>query len=214
MKAAAINRYGSADVIEFAEVPKPTIKPNQLLLKVHYASINPVDWKMRNGRFKLILGNKFPKVLGLECAGEVVEIGKNITKFKVGDRIIGSSFPGCYAEFTAVNENKAVKIPDSLSYADASTIPVACMTAYFSLFDLGKLNKGDKVLLNGASGGVGLFAVQIAHIIGADITAVCSEKNFNLVKSFGDNIRLVDYHKTDVTKENIQYKVVFDIVNS
>jgi NADPH:quinone reductase-like Zn-dependent oxidoreductase len=185
----------------------------QLLIKVHSTSVNPVDWKVRNGKFKIITGNKFPKILGFECAGEVVEIGGSITKFKVGDRVIGATFSGCTAEFISVNENKAIKIPDTMTYDDASTIPIACMTSYFSLNDLGNLKKGEKVLINGASGGVGLYAVQFAHIIGAEVTAICSQKNFELVESFG-KVRMIDYHTTDFTTENEKYNVIFDVVNS
>ncbi|MEK7433797.1 MAG: NAD(P)-dependent alcohol dehydrogenase [Cyanobacteriota bacterium] len=213
MKAAIIMKYGNADCIEYKEIPDPKIGDNEVLLKVYAASINPVDWKVRNGKFKIITGYKFPKVLGFECAGEILELGKNVTDFKKGDRVIGATFKGCYSELAVIKKNKLVKMPDNLSYKDASTIPIACMTAYFSLLDLGKLKKGQKVLINGASGGVGLYAVQIAHIIGAEVTGICSEKNFDLVRSFG-KIKLIDYHKTDFTTQNEKYNVIFDVVNT
>lgn len=213
MKASIIREYGSYDVIRYEDIPRPIIKSNQILVKVHSASVNPVDWKVRNGKFKIVMGNKFPKILGFECSGEIIEVGANITKFKIGDRVIGASFSGTYAEFVAIDEKKAIKLPDYLTYDEASTIPIACMTAYFSLYKLGNLKKGEKVLINGASGGVGLYAIQFAHIIGADVTAICSQKNFELVSSFG-KARMIDYHFTDFTMEKEKYNVIFDVVNS
>ncbi|MFQ4145393.1 NAD(P)-dependent alcohol dehydrogenase [Chlorogloeopsis sp. ULAP02] len=213
MKAVVIHNYGLADVLRYEDVAPPKIKPDQLLVKVHAACINPIDWKIRKGMLKVITGNKFPMILGLDLAGEVVEVGTKVTRFAIGDQIYGSvKVPGgAYAEFAAIQENQAALKPKNMSYEQAATLPVAALTALQALRDLGKIRAGQTVLVNGASGGVGIFAVQIAKVFGAEVTGVCSTKNLDLVKSLGaDNI--IDYTRQDFTQDTFQYDIVFDVV--
>jgi NADPH:quinone reductase-like Zn-dependent oxidoreductase len=213
MKAIVIRRYGSADVLNFQEVEQPKIKPDQLLIKVHASSVNPIDWKTRKGMLSILTGNKFPLILGFDVAGEVVAIGSQVRRFKEGDAIYGStSFPGgAYAEFAAVLDNLAGPKPNNLSYAEAATIPLAALTALQALRDLGNIKSGQNVLVNGASGGVGIFAVQIAKALGAEVTGVCSSKNLDLVKSLNADF-VIDYTHQDFTEGNVQYDIIFDAV--
>ncbi len=213
MKAMVIRRYGSPEVLQYEEVEQPKIKPDQLLVKVHASSVNPIDWKTRKGMISILTGNKFPLILGFDVAGEVVAVGSQVTRFKGGDAIYGStSFPGgAYAEFAAIPENLAVAKPTNMSYEQAATVPLAALTALQSLRDLGNIKSGQKVLINGASGGVGVFAVQIAKALGAEVTGVCSAKNLDLVKSLNADL-VIDYTQQDFTKGNVQYDIIFDAV--
>ncbi|MBD2569961.1 NAD(P)-dependent alcohol dehydrogenase [Anabaena lutea] len=213
MKAVVIRRYGSADVLQYEEVEQPKIKPEQLLVKVHASSVNPIDWKIRQGMLSLLTRNQFPMILGFDVAGEVVEVGSQVTRFKVEDAIYGStSFPGgAYAEFAAIPENFAAPKPTNMSYEEAATVPLAALTALQALRDLGNIKSGQKVLINGASGGVGIFAVQIAKALGAEVTGVCSTRNLDLVKSLNADL-VIDYTQQDFTEGNVQYDIIFDAV--
>ncbi len=214
MKAAVIHRYGSADVLQYEDVAPPTIKADELLVKVHASCINPADWKIRKGMLKIVTGNKFPIILGFDLAGEVVEVGSNVTRFTIGDSIYGTlKLPsaGAYAEFVAISENCAALKPTNISYTEAASIPLAGLTALQGLRDQGNIKPGQAVLINGASGGVGTFAVQIAKILGAEVTGVCSTKNLDLVKSLGAD-HVIDYTQQDFTQEPVQYDIIFDAV--
>ncbi|MBD2433090.1 MULTISPECIES: NAD(P)-dependent alcohol dehydrogenase [Fischerella] len=214
MKAVVIHRYGSAEVLQYEDVAPPKIKPDELLVKVHASCINPVDWKIRKGMLRIVTGNKFPMVLGLDLAGEVVEVGANVTRFTIGDSIYGTLRPpngGAYAEFAAVPESCAAIKPTNMSYIEAASIPIAGLTALQGLRDKGNIKSGQAVLINGASGGVGIFAVQIAKILGAEVTGVCSTKNLEFVKSLGSD-RVIDYTQQDFTQEPVQYDIIFDTV--
>ncbi|MTJ10006.1 MULTISPECIES: NAD(P)-dependent alcohol dehydrogenase [unclassified Anabaena] len=213
MKAVVIHRYGSPEVLQYEEVEQPKIKPEQLLVKVHASSVNPIDWKTRKGMLSILTGNKFPLILGFDVAGEVVEVGSQVTRFQVGDAIYGSTnFPGgAYAEFAVVPENLAAPKPTNLTYEEAATVPLAALTALQALRDLGNLKSGQSVLINGASGGVGVFAVQIAKALGAEVTGVCSAKNLDLVKSLNADL-VIDYTIQDFTEGNVQYDIIFDVV--
>ncbi len=217
MKAAIINQYGSPEVFQYVEVEKPQFSPKQLLVKVYCSSVNPIDWKIRKGMLKILTGNKFPMILGFDVAGEVVFIGSSVTRFKVGDAIyaqLDQRAFGTYAEYAAVSENIAAHKPENMTYEQAAAVPLAAMTALQALRDKGQLKTGHSVLINGASGGVGTFAVQIAKVLGAtEITGVCSGQNSELVKSLGAN-RVIDYTQQDFTKENIKYDIVFDVVGN
>jgi NADPH:quinone reductase-like Zn-dependent oxidoreductase len=213
MKAIVIRRYGSPEVLQYEEVEQPKIKPDQLLVKVHASSVNPIDWKTRKGMLSILTGNKFPLILGFDVAGEVVAVGSQVTRFKGGDAIYGStSFPGgAYAEFAAIPENLAATKPTNMSFQEAATVPLAALTALQSLRDLGNIKSGQKVLINGASGGVGVFAVQIAKALGAEVTGVCSAKNLDLVRSLNADL-VIDYTQQNFTKGNVQYDIIFDAV--
>ncbi|MEH2439935.1 NAD(P)-dependent alcohol dehydrogenase [Nostoc sp.] len=213
MKAMVIRRYGAAEVLQYEDVEQPKIEPTQLLVKVRASSVNPIDWKIRQGMLSLIVGNKFPKILGFDVAGEVVAVGSGVTRFKPGDAIYGStSFPGGgYAEFAAVPESVVVLKPTNLSYEEAAAVPLAALTALQALRDQGNIQTGQSVLINGAAGGVGIFAVQIAKALGAVVTGVSSTKNLDLVKSLGAD-RVIDYIQQDFVEDTAQYDIIFDAV--
>ncbi|MEH1808397.1 NAD(P)-dependent alcohol dehydrogenase [Nostoc sp.] len=213
MKAVVIRRYGATEVLQYEDVEQPKIEPTQLLVKVRASSVNPIDWKIRQGMLSLIAGSKFPKILGLDVAGDVVEVGSGVRRFKPGDAIYGStSFPGGgYAEFAAVPENLVALKPTNLSYEEAAAVPLAALTALQALRDQGNIQTGQTVLINGAAGGVGSFAVQIAKALGAVVTGVSSTKNLDLVKSLGAD-RVIDYTQQDFTEDIAQYDIIFDAV--
>jgi NADPH:quinone reductase-like Zn-dependent oxidoreductase len=214
MKAIAIRGYGSADVLQYEDLPTPKIKSDQLLVKVHAASVNPVDWKIRQGMLQLITGYAFPKILGFDLSGEVVEVGSAVTLFKPGDLIyacLSVAFGGAYAEYAAVPEKVAAMKPANMTFEEAASLPVAAGTSLQALRDLGNIQPLQSVLVNGASGGVGIFAVQLAKIFGAEVTAVCSSKNFDLVKSLGAD-RLIDYKQQNFTQDAARYDIIFDAV--
>ncbi|MEC4686142.1 MAG: NAD(P)-dependent alcohol dehydrogenase [Nitrospirota bacterium] len=216
MKAIVINRYGSAEVLEYKEVPLPQVKPSHLLVRIHATSVNPVDFKIRRGELKLFTGIIKPwvKILGFDIAGEVVEVGKRVEKFRKGDQVyalIGIRDGGAYAEYTSVPERSAAIKPANMSFEEAAAVPLASLTALQALRDKGKVSAGEKVLINGASGGVGTFAVQIAKALGAVVTGVCSSKNIELVQSLGaDNV--IDYTKKNFTEDSRTYDIIYDVV--
>jgi 2-desacetyl-2-hydroxyethyl bacteriochlorophyllide A dehydrogenase len=213
MKAVVIRRYGSAEVLQYEDLAQPQIQPNQLLVKVHASSVNPIDWKTRQGMLSLLTGNHFPLILGFDIAGEVVGVGSQVTRFQPGDAVYGStSFPGgAYAEFAAVPENLIAPKPTNLTYEEAATVPLAALTALQALRDQGNIKSGQTVLINGASGGVGMFAVQIAKALVAEVTGVCSTRNLEFVKSLGAD-RVIDYTQEDFTEDAVQYDIIFDAV--
>ncbi len=216
MKAAIIDRYGSPEVFQYTEVEKPRFQPDQMLVRVYATSVNPIDWKIRSGMLKILTGNKFPMILGFDVSGEVVEVGENVNSFKKGDQIYAhlNSLPGgAYAQYAAVSQKVAAAKPTVMSYEEAAAVPLAAMTALQAFRDEGNLLPGQKVLINGASGGVGTFAVQIAKVLGAEVTAVCGTSNVELVKSLGAD-RVIDYKQQDFTKDTAKYDIIFDVVGN
>lgn len=217
MKAAVIYSYGTPDVLRVVDIELPPIKPDQLLVKVYASSINPVEWKMRKGMLKLLTGSRFPIILGFDVSGEVIEVGSQVTQFKPGDLVyarLDQLTGGAYAEYAAVAEKVAALKPTNITHEQAAAVPLAAMTALQALRDEGQLKAGQKVLINGASGGVGTFAVQIAKVLGAAVvTGVCGSKNLELVKSLGADF-VIDYTKQDFTKDSAKYDIVFDVVGN
>jgi len=214
MKAAVISRYGSPDVLEIKEISKPEIGKDDILIEVHATSVNPVDWKIRSGSLKILTGRKFPKILGGDIAGIVVDKGQNVTLFNEGDEVFGklNAFSGgAYAEYASVRSNQIAFKPKNLDFNEAATLPLAGLTAIQSLLDLGGLKKGKRVLINGASGGVGVVAVQFSRALNATVTGVCSARNAELVKSLGaDNV--VDYNTVDISEMDQKFDIFFDAV--
>jgi NADPH2:quinone reductase len=215
MKAAAINKWGDADSIELVQLPLPTLEVDDVLIKVAYAGVNPADWKMRAGHLADAFPNtSFPFVVGLDGAGIVVAIGKEVVGFSVGDRVVSgnnifqSGKPGSYAEYMVVNQSRIASVPSSITLASAATLPIAGVTAWQALFaeDKGGLQqapeKGEakKVLINGASGGMGSFAVQLAKWAGAEVATTCSDRNLDYVKSLGADL-LIDYKNQNIADE-------------
>lgn len=217
MKAIVINSYGSSEVLEETTIDIPKAGRKQLLVEIHAAGVNPLDWKIRKGMMKLLTGKKFPKILGSDIAGIVKKTGKNVRRFKIGDEVfamINVIFKkGGYAEYAVVDEKYTCKKPRNLSFIEAGGVPGSAITALQVLRSKVKLKRGQNILINGSSGGVGTFAIQIAKILGARVTAVCSGKNVELVSSLGaDNV--IDYTKNDFVKGNEKYDIIFDTVGN
>jgi len=215
MKAVVIDRYGGNDVVHIREVPSPAAGRSDVLVKVHAASVNPVDWKIRSGKTKILTGRTFPKILGSECAGEIAGMGAGVTLFQKGDQVVvypGIRRLGAFAEYVVAGEQSTFLKPQNITFEQASGIPIAGITALQALRDLGHIEPGKKVVINGASGGVGHFAVQIAKVFGAVVTAVCSGANADFVRGLGAD-RTIDYVKEDFTKVEEHYDIIFDAVS-
>src|SRR5438105_6644804 len=216
MKAVVYCNYGVPN-LKFQEIEKPTPADDQLLVRVRAASVNPLDWHFIEGTpyFMRVMGVGLRKPkdtrLGVDFAGTVEAVGKNVTKFKPGDEVFGGR-TGAFAEYVCVREARAVAVkPANVTFEQAASVPIAGITALQAVRDKGKIQPGQKVLINGASGGVGTFAVQIAKSFGADVTGVCSTRNVDLVKSLGAD-RVIDYTKEDYAKSDQKYDVILDNV--
>ncbi|HET6887518.1 MAG TPA: NAD(P)-dependent alcohol dehydrogenase [Candidatus Udaeobacter sp.] len=216
MKAIVYCDYGVPN-LKFQEIEKPTPADDQLLVKVRAASVNPLDWHYVEGTPYMMralgVGLRKPKDtrLGVDFAGSVEAVGKNVTKFKVGDEVFGGR-TGAFAEYVCVREPRAVASkPANITFEQAASVPIAAITALQGVRDKGKVQPGQKVLINGASGGVGTFAVQIAKSFGADVTGVCSTRNLDMVRSLGAD-HVIDYTKEDFTKGSERYDVIIDNV--
>jgi len=217
MKAILYSNYGSPDVLKCEEIEKPSPKDNEVLIKVRAASVNPVDWHFMRGTpyfVRLMTGLRKPKItrLGVDVAGQVEAVGRTVTQFKPGDEAFGGC-RGAFAEQVCVSESALAMKPDSVTFEQAASVPVAAVTALQGLRDKGKIQPGRKVLINGASGGVGTFAVQIAKSFGADVTGVCSTRNVDMVRSIGAD-RVIDYTQEDFTKSGQRYDLIFDNVGN
>lgn len=216
MKAAVIDAFGPSSNLEVRDIPRPEIEPDQILVEVHAASVNPIDWKIGAGMMGDRYGSEFPMVLGLDASGVVVETGSDVTELQVGDEVFARSDNGagkCYAEFVALNPGTVALRPDGLSHVEAAAMPLAALTPLVGLRDCGHVQPNDRVLIVGASGGVGVFAVQVAKIMGADVTAVCSTVNVDLVRELGAD-RVIDYTTEDVLQEGDRYDIIYDAVGS
>lgn len=211
MRAIIIRKYGGPEVLEQADVPLPKVTAGHVLIKVEAAAMNPIDRKIRNGEMKMFVRAPFPIVLGGEVAGEITEVASDVTRLKVGDKVF-SLVPGehgGFAEYVSVPHEAAAVRPASLDAVQAVSIPVGAVTALQSLRDKGELQAGQHVLINGAAGGVGFFAVQIAKEMGAQVTAVCSEAKHELVRRAGAS-ECIDYKKSDFTKLGRKWDLIFD----
>ncbi|MGK7930702.1 MAG: NAD(P)-dependent alcohol dehydrogenase [Microcystaceae cyanobacterium] len=214
MKAVQINAYGTIDVLDVAEVEKPIPQGNELLVEVKASSVNPVDWKIRQGYVKLLSGNRFPLRLGADFAGIVRQVGAKVQDYQVGDEVYGFVNPingGAYAQYLTISEEQIALKSPKLAFEAAAALPIAALTALQSLCDLGKVQGGMNVLINGASGGVGTFAVQIAKALETRVTGVCSSKNQALVEELGAD-RVIDYSQQDFTQEGVKYDLILDAV--
>ncbi len=217
MKAIVYTKYGPPEVLQLKEVAKPVPKDNQVLVKVHAASANALDWHfMRGAPFlaRLAGGLRKPKDprLGADFAGRVEAVGTNVTQFQPGDEVFGAE-TGSFAEYASVPENTLALKPTKSSFEEAAAIPVAAITALQGLRDKGQIQSRQKVLVNGASGGVGTFAVQIAKSFGTEVTGVCSTRNLDLVRSIGAD-HVIDYTQADFTKNGQHYDLIYDAVGN
>jgi NADPH:quinone reductase-like Zn-dependent oxidoreductase len=217
MKAIVYSHYGSPEVLRCEEIEKPTPGDNEVLLRVRAAAVNPFDWHVMRGMpyfLRMMAGLRQPKEtrLGVDVAGQVEAAGKNVTSFKAGDEVFGSC-RGALAEYARASESTLVTKPDSVTFEQAAAAPLAAWTALQGLRDEGQIRSGQKVLINGAAGGVGTFAVQIARSFGADVTAVCGTRNVDMVRSIGAD-RVIDYTREDFTKSGERYDLVLDTVGN
>ena len=220
MKAIVYSNYGSPDVLRCEEIEKPTPADDELLIKVRAASVNPYDWHFMRGMpyfLRLRAGLRKPKDkrLGVDVAGQVETVGRNVTQFKPGDEVFGLC-RGAFAECACASESKLARKQENVTFEQAASLPIAGLTALQGLRrgglgDKGQIPPGQKVLINGAAGGVGTFAVQIAKSFGADVTGACSTRNVAMVRSIGAD-HVIDYTQEDFTKREQRYDLIFDCV--
>jgi NADPH:quinone reductase-like Zn-dependent oxidoreductase len=220
MKAIVCTKYGSPDVLQLQEVEKPASKDDEVLIKIHAASINSRDWRMMraNPFFMRLMPGGFlqpkNKILGGDVAGWVEAIGRYVKQFKPDDEVFGylpsATGRGTFAEYVCANENAIALKPANLTFEQAAAVPVAALTALQGLRDKGNIQPGQKVLINGASGGVGTFAVQIATAFGAEVTAVCSTRNLDMARSLGAD-HVIDYTREDFTRNGRRYDLILAV---
>lgn len=226
MKAIVQSEYGSADVLRLAEVAKPVCDDDGILVKVQAASINAGDWHLMKGEpffLRLMFGGLLkPKIktLGFDIAGQVEATGKNVTQFQPGQEVYGDTSEwgfGAFAEYVCAPAAALALKPANIAFEPAAAVPAAAVAALQSLRDRGQVQPGQRVLINGASGGVGSFAVQIAKVLGAEVTAVCSTSKVDMVRSLGGSHRallnpdhIIDYKTTDITQTGQQYDLILD----
>jgi NADPH:quinone reductase-like Zn-dependent oxidoreductase len=216
MKAIVHERYGRPDVLELRDVDKPVIEDHQVLVRVHASSVNPVEWYGVTGPYfaRFGVGLRRPKdpAVGADFAGRIEAVGRDVSEFQPGDDVFGTS-GGSWAEYAAARPEKLARKPANVSFEEAAAVPIAGITALQALRDHGHIQPGQKVLINGASGGVGTFAVQLAKAFGADVTAVCSTKNVEQARALGAD-RVVDYTKDDFTKLRERHDLMLAIAGS
>jgi len=228
MKAAVYTRYGPPNVVQIKDVEEPVPKNNEVLIKVRAASVNPLDEGLMKGGGRIVTGLRKPKIprLGVDVAGQVQAVGRNVTQFRPGDEVFGVCVrnlqdsavkvwvpQGAFAEYACAAESALAMKPDNVTFEQAASAPVAAFTALQGLRDKGKIQPGQKVLINGAAGGVGTFAVQIAKSFGVDVTGVCSTRNVEMVRSIGAD-QVIDYTREDFTKRGQRYDLIFDCVGN
>jgi NADPH:quinone reductase-like Zn-dependent oxidoreductase len=216
MKAIVQDGFGAPEVLELREIEEPGVGDGDVLVRVQAASVNPADWYAMTGApyvARAQMGLRKPKErLGRDLAGGVAAVGGNVTRFRPGDEVFGAG-TGTLAEYVAVSEDGLVPKPASLSFEQAAAVPVAGLTALQGLRDKGRVQPGQQVLINGASGGVGTFAVQVAKALGAQVTAVCSTRNVDLVASLGAD-RVIDYTRDDFTRSDRRHDLLLDVAGS
>ncbi len=219
MQAMVYTRYGPPDVLQLTEVAKPVPKDNEVLLRIYAAGVNAADWRLLRAKPFLVRfmgGGLFkPKhtILGSDIAGRVEAVGQNTKEFQPGDDVFGYTLPpsgGAFAEYASVSESTLVLKPASLTFEQAAAVPMAALTALVGLRDNGRVQPGQKVLINGASGGVGTFAVQIAKAFGSDVTAVCSSRNVDQARSLGAD-QVIDYTREDFTQQEQRYDLILAV---
>ena len=212
MKAIVINQYGDKNELKEEELEKPEPKVDEVLIEIHAAAVNPIDWKLRYGYLEDKFAFDFPIVLGWDAAGIVTEVGGNVSSFKEGDRVFVRpelTNRGTYAEYTTAKADLIAEIPENISFEEAAAVPLAGLTAYQCLVDVGKLESGNKVLIHAGAGGVGSFGIQIAKNMGAYVATTGSTKNVEFLKSLGAD-EVIDYTKDDFSQILEDYDLVID----
>ncbi len=223
MKAAVCRRYGPPDVVEIADVPRPKVGAKDVLINVRATTVNAGDWRMRSGNvprgfgliMRLLMGFSRPRdpIFGGEIAGDVVAVGPAVTRFRPGDKVFAGRMGSCHAEYAAIPENNVAPMPANRSYGEAAALTFGGLTALIFLRDKARIQPGERVLVNGASGAVGCAAVQLAKHFKAEVTAVCSAGNAELVKSLVAD-RVIDYDATDFAAGDERYDIIFDAVGN
>jgi NADPH:quinone reductase-like Zn-dependent oxidoreductase len=218
MRAVVQHRYGPPSVLECSDVERPLPGPGEVLVQVGAASVHPGDYFVMTGEpfvVRLVFGLRRPRhgIPGMDLAGVVAAVGSDVTAFRIGDEVFGWSTAGALAEYACVPADNLVSVPANVSVADAAAVPTSGMTALQAVRDIAKVRPGQRVLVTGASGGVGSFAVQVAKAFGAEVTGVCSTRNVDLVRSLGAD-HVVDYTKTDFTRTESRYDVILDNVEA
>ena len=214
MKAIVIDTYGGKEQLKERQIDPPTISDNQVLLEVYATSVNPIDWKVREGYLKEMLPFEFPITLGWDAAGIIAEVGKNVSNFKVGDRVFtrpATNNQGTYAEFVSVDQDLLAKMPEDMTFEEAAAIPLAGLTAWQCLVDFAEIKKGDKVLIHAGAGGVGNFAIQLGKHFGAYVATTASKENEEFVKSLGAN-QVIDYKEEEFNESLEDYDIVLDAI--
>jgi len=218
MKAIVYRCYGSPDVLHLEDIEKPIAADDEVLVKVHAAAVNPLDWHYQRGRPYFMrlgsgLGRPASVRLGVDFSGTVEAVGKNVTRFRPGDAVFGGR-TGAFAEYVTIRADRALVLkPGKVTFAQAAAVPIAAITALQALRDKGQIRAGQRVLINGASGGVGTFAVQLAKSFGAEVTGVCSTRNVPMVRALGAD-HVIDYTKEDFTQGKPRYDLIVDMVGS
>jgi len=211
-----MRKYGAPDVLELINLDRPKIKDNQVLVEVYASSVNPVDWKIRKGMLKLFMRKKLPCVLGGDISGRILEVGKKVRFYRVGDEVYGKVDiikNGAYAEYVATSEDHIALKPQKMNFEEAATLPLAGLTALQALRNMGQIKKGMNVLINGCSGGVGSFALQLAKAFDCKVTGVCSERNIKFANELGAD-RVIDYKKENILDIQEEYDIFFDVVGN
>ncbi|MFI0399598.1 MAG: NADP-dependent oxidoreductase [Thiolinea sp.] len=212
MKAFTLNRYSKTDPLQLTDVPVPTVRPNDLLVQIHAASVNVLDLKIKSGEFKLLLPYKFPLILGHDVAGVVTQVGANVRRFKVGDEVYARPADrriGTFAEYIAIHEDDVAHKPSNLSMEEAASIPLVGLTAWQALVEKARLKKGQKVFIQAGSGGVGTFAIQLAKHLGASVATTASAVNADWLKGLGADV-VIDYKTQDFATLLHDYDVVLN----
>jgi NADPH:quinone reductase-like Zn-dependent oxidoreductase len=212
MRAARIHRYGPPEVLQIDDVPEPRAGPRDVLIEVHGSSVNPVDWKIRSGGQRALIHYKLPWILGLDVSGVVREVGREVTRFAVGDEVISSPThrrPGTWADLVAIDEAAVAKKPRNLSHLEAGSLPLVALTAWDALVVRGRLTRGQKALIHAGAGGVGHIAIQLAKELGAYVATTCSERNAGLVRELGAD-EVIDYKTQRFDEVLRDYDFVLD----
>jgi alcohol dehydrogenase len=210
--AAFTDGYGQNQVLKVGDFPAPKPGPCDVLVKIHAASVNPIDFKLRDGKLRLLRPYRFPLILGHDCAGEVVQIGEKVTQFKVGDRIFSrprNGRIGTFAEFIAIDQNEVAVMPLNLNYHEAASLPLVALTSWQALVDVAQLKPRQKILIQAGSGGIGTFAIQLAKHIGAEVWTTTSGKNLEFVKSLGAD-HIINYRNEKFEERVNNLDVIFD----
>jgi NADPH:quinone reductase-like Zn-dependent oxidoreductase len=216
MQAVAFERFGPPDVLRLVQQPVPVPGPNEVLVRVRAAGVNPADYKLRQGAFKYIQRSRFPMGVGLDLAGDIVRLGSAVQGLREGEAVYGFrpvNTPGSYAQFATMDAGLLAPKPQSLGYTEAAAVPVAALTALQGLRSKGGLQAGQRVLVIGASGGVGTFAIQVARLLGAHVTGVCSTRNIELVRGL-DCDEVIDYTREHFSAGGRRFHVILDTVGT